>query len=293
MRKLLPASLGLALIACNAPDTSLLLRGAVVGERDMMTGACMFDPEGGENLLGIRLDVETQLSLYLLVRADNTLTPPITDIDSDPDDQLKYREDITPIRFDYRWECDSLGFASDLGPLYLPQFSTTQPFCLDNRDDTTKSFVGFDVINATGASIPAGATGGVEIRPIPAQLGLAIRDMFALAALAEGCCATAAGCEGVQNGANQACSDLAAYFADVGIINNQVEEAQRYRPFSLFNGNAGPAAMLGVGAPTYQLRMRGVLEGTTGSGDTITSNEYIQDIGIGFSVGGSSICSGF
>jgi hypothetical protein len=272
------------LIACDAPDASLVIEGVVppMIMVDTMTGAvsCQYDPADAENQIDITIDVANQLTLFLVLKVRNTLAPDTLEIDSDPDQTIAYSEAVSPLRFDYRWECDTIGFGSDLGALYLPQFSVNQPFCLDSRDETGGDFVGFDVIPATGAAIPAGTVGGVEIRPVPAPLGIAIYDMFTLAALAQACCASTDGCAGVENGANAECIRLQTLFNDVGILQNQTEAAQRYRPFSLFDGAMPPSSTYPV-TPTYALRIRGVLEGVTSSGDTVTSNEWSQDIGIG------------
>ena len=292
--KALPLILaGSMLAACDVPQTSMNIQNAIFPDFDMNTGACMFDPMSEVSLLNISMDVANQLTLFLVLRVQNTIQPSMHMIDSMPDDEFTYAEHITPVRFDYRWECDAIGFGADLGPMFLPQFSVNQPFCLDERDETTRSFVGFDVITASGGAIAPGSFGGVQIRPVPAQLGIAVFDMFSLAALAQGCCDSPDGCAGVDNGANQACNDLSAAFNDVGIANH-LEGALQYRPFSLFDGNTPPTGGPGgTGQPTpsYTMRMRGVLEGVTGSGDLVTSNEWAQDIGFGRNTGVGSVCT--
>jgi hypothetical protein len=285
----------LPLVACDAPDSSLVIEGVIFPSvmTDSMTGSttCMYDPMSTTNFIDISIDVAGQLTLFLVLKVRNTLRPSEVLIDTDPNQGIVYSEAVSPLRFDYRWECDTIGFGSDLGALFLPQFSVNQPFCLDSRDETGGDFVGFDVIPATGATIPAGSVGGVEIRPIPAPLGIAFYDMFTLAALAQACCGSTDGCAGVENGANQECIRLQTLFNDVGILQNQTEAAQRYRPFSLFDGAVPPASTYPV-TPTYPLRMRGVLEGVTSSGDTVTSNEYSQDIGVGRNLKqGAALCT--
>lgn len=291
--KVLPLLAVIPFLGCESSETSLVVHSVLLPELDMMTGTCMWDPASEESIVRLSIDVASQLTMFLVLRVENTLTPAVVEIDEDPADAWTFSESITPLRFDYRWECDSIGFGSDLGPMYLPQFSVNQPFCLDNRDDTTRNFVGFDVIPATGSTIMPGSFGTVEVRVVPAQLGIAVNDMFALAELAQGCCDSTDGCAGVENGANAACNNLAAFFNDVGILQNQTEAAQRYRPFSLFDGNT-PPSNAGLPTPYYPMRLRGVLEGVTGSGDLVTSNEWAQDIGFGRNTTqGSSICSAF
>lgn len=281
-------------LGCESSETSLVVQGVVPGELDMTTGGCTWDPETDVYLARVSIDVAQQLTLLLQLQVENTLTPGTVEIDEEPNDVWVYSESITPLRFDYRWECDTIGFSADLGPMYLPQFSVNQPFCLDNRDETTGNFVGFDVIPATGASIEPGATGLAEVRMVPAQLGIAVNDMFALAELAQGCCDSTDGCAGVESGANNACNMLSAFFNDVGILQNQTEAARRYRPFSLFDGNTPPTNVAGMPTPFYSMRVRGVLEGVTGSGDLVTSNEWAQDIAFGRNTTqGSSVCTGF
>ncbi len=288
MRKL-AAGLGCvvaaALAGCDAPGSALVIERVIVPTtmQDMMTGAtsCEWKSGGSDSAANIVLDVAQQLTLFLVLDVANTLQPSEAVIDTNPDITLKHPQSVNPLRFDYRWECDSIGFSSDLGPLFLPQFSVNQPFCLDNRDATGGDFVGFDVIPATGGLIPAAGTGSVEIRPVPAPLGLAMYDMFTLAALAQTCCASTDGCGGVENGANQECIRLQTFFNDVGILQNQTEAAQRYRPFSLFDGATPPTQGTALPTPTYELRIRGVLEGVTNAGQTVTSNDWSQDIQLG------------
>jgi hypothetical protein len=289
MRKLMPvlAAAALPFMGCDAPDASLVILGVVppMQMEDMtnMTVTCTYDAGEEESVVDISIDVAQQLSLFLVLRVMNTLQPTMVEIDDSPPQGIMYSEAVSPLRFDYRWECDTIGFGSDLGPLFVPQFSVNQPFCLDSRDETGGDFVGFDVIPATGGTIPANGVGGVEIRPIPAQLGLALYDMFTLAALAQGCCMSTEGCAGVETGANMDCSRLQALFNDIGILQNQVEATQRYRPFALFDGAVPPTDVFP--SNTYPLRLRGVLEGVTSSGDTVTSNEWSQNIGIGRNLG--------
>jgi hypothetical protein len=284
---LILAAAALPFAGCDAPDSSLVIHGIIVPmemvEMDMVTmqtsRSCLYDPMSDVTAVRVVIDVAQQLSLYLVLKVENTLQPNTIMIDTEPDQAIAYNESVSPLRFDYRWECDTIGFGSDLGPLFVPQFSVNQPFCLDSRDETSGDFVGFDVIPATGGAIPAGGTGGVEIRPIPAQLGLALYDMFTLAALAQACCMSTEGCSGVESGVTMECARLQSLFNDVGILQNQVEAAQRYRPFALFDGSVPPTNMFP--SNTYPLRLRGVLEGVTSSGTTVTSNEWAQDIGIG------------
>ena len=285
MRTLMPLILAGAIpfMGCDAPDSSLVIEGVIppTTMKDQQTGAvsCSWDPASMVSFADPTLDVAAQLTLFLVLKVANTLQPGVVEIDMDPENTIRYSEAISPLRFDYRWECDTIGFGSDLGALFLPQFSVNQPFCLDSRDETGGDFVGFDVIPATGGSIPAGGFGGVEIRPIPGQLGLAIYDMFTLAALAQACCMSTEGCAGVESGVTMECARLQSLFNDVGILQNQVEAAQRYRPFAFFDGSVPPTN--NFPSNTYPLRLRGVLEGVTSSGTTVTSNEWAQDIGIG------------
>ena len=287
MKKLMPilAAGALPFLGCDAPDSSLVILGVIAPDVQDMMGSvsCEFDAATEDSVLGLSIDVAQQLSLLLVLRVQNTLQASMVEIDDEPENFISYSEAVSPLRFDFRWECDSVGFSADLGALYVPQFSVNQPFCLDNRDETGGSFIGFDVIPATGGTIPAGGFGAVEIRPITPTLGLALNDMFTLAALAQGCCSSTEGCAGVESGANMECVRLQSLFNDVGILQNQTEAAQRYRPFAMFDGAVPPADQFP--SNTYQLRIRGFLEGVTTSGETVTSNEWAQDIGIGRNLG--------
>lgn len=274
----------LTLVGCNNVGTGLVVLGAAA-PTDMMK--CDYTAQGNAYLYAITFDVTRQDTLHLNLRVRNNLTVQTTNWgpDSRHDDVIAPNS-VMPRRMEIRWECDSNGFSANLGPLYLPQFSATQPFC-SNR--STRDFQGFDVIPATGQAIDAGGNLGlVSIRPITPQLGGALNDMFTLAQRAQACCTEAGGCmtdADLQRAASgPACTALQALFDTIAgtgqLRNTRASDLQKFIPYQAFDlrgGTRKPGTTVG---PSYPLRLRGVLEGVTGSGSVVTSAEYDETIGI-------------
>lgn len=275
---LLTAALGLV-TGCNEVDTSVLVEG-IAAPQD--PSSCEFTSDGTMFWSSTTLDVFEQKNLRLVARVFNTMPPEPVLVEMAPEESLTLPNRVTPVRFDFRWECDSNGFGAGQGPLFLPQFSVTEPFCLDDRDDTS-DFVGFDQVSASGQAANPQAQGLVDFTPIPAQLGIAMDEAFQLATLADACCQEVGGnCNNTPNanlGGPGACADLQALFDTVS--GNQLQvvqtaDVQRWQPFSIYDGSAPPTAQ----GARYLLRMRGRFEFVTAAGDELTSNELVHDVGI-------------
>ena len=68
------------------------------------------------------------------------------------------------------------------------------------------------------------------------------------------------------------------------MVTNQAD-VLKFRPFAVFDAVANPprpASVPQIGKfavpATYPLRLRGVLEGVTGNGSTVSSTEYFEEI---------------
>jgi hypothetical protein len=221
-------------------------------------------------------------------------------------DNFVVPSEITPLRMDVAYECDTNGFAEDIGPLYLPQFSTTEPFCI-NRP--TKSFVGRDVVLAYGAAVQGnGSEGLVSVNVIPPELGQAFADLFRLAQLSQKCCAsTGGGCTdadlaAANQGMGSDCGNLQAAFDQITGVPKKLsatssQDIQKFLPWGQFDANVvkptmcSPVSGVACLPPTYSMRVRGILEGITGDGSTVSSTEWEDVVHICGHCGGSTVCS--
>ncbi len=283
----------LTLMGCNGVDLAFVPLFAIAPEvsEDTTTGlfTCTHNPDG-DPLPFIRVDVNAQSSLALMVAAENRLQEvQVTLQTGGPASDLIIPNHIQPLRFDYRWECESDGFTAGQGPLRLPAFGADRAFCFDKRDDTTGNFSGFNVVPATGASIPAGQVGAIEVRIVPPQLIESIRDAFEISVLANRCCQDAGSCQEatVQGSAIAACGDLQAVFDRVG-GNLRADDFQNLTQWRSFAAHTSAATPVDDGTGTgntipapvpYNMRLRGRFEALTATGDLITSSDFAQDIG--------------
>ena len=277
----------LLLMGCDVADIGNLVPQYAVAptvNTDATTGAITCEYQtGGASLLNISMDVFQQSALSLQVQAFNNAQDKTLVFQQEPRQILEVPNSIQPLRFDYRWECDSTGFTADQGALYVPAFSATRPFCIDNRDDATGNFVGFDIIPATGPAILAQAEGLIETRVVTPQLSEGIRDTFELAVQADRCCTEVNGCENLDmadtTDPNTACGQLQAIFdrvAGAGQFSaSSIDDVTRWRPFVTYTTANGT----GKTPVAYNMRLRGRYEGITPAGDLVTSTEFAQDIG--------------
>ena len=278
LRTLLLVAFVGSLAACNNVDVGLVPRFVPAPEQEM--GVCTFDPEG-EQLVFIRADVSQTRALSLQVAADNILDQNETLIQqNDPMVVFRSPNNIQPVRFDYRWECDASGFTNH-GPLVLPAFDPTRPFCLDDRDEATRDFVGFDVIPAGGGSIAPGETGLIEIRPVTPQLADAMFEVFQIAQLADDCCDTG-DCSQPESGVDPTqgtCAQVQALFDltdPTGSLNvRNSADLLRFAPFSIYAENN----RIGIQPVPLNLRAAGRFEGIRPTGDLVTSTLWQQEIG--------------
>lgn len=283
-------TMALLLAGCNSVDLGFVPLYAINPEVDVddATGvikSCTFNP-GANPMAFIAVDVSQQAALSLYVAAENRLQTIGIPLQTDePSELIAIPNHIQPVRFDYRWECDSDGFTAAQGPLRVPAFGADRAFCLDKRDDATRNFAGFNVVPATGASIAPETVGAIEVRIAPPQMLASIGDSFEVSVLADRCCNEAGSCNDA-NLALPSCAALQAVFDRVG-AKQGVEDGPnlaQWRSF-VYHTSATPnvsvnAAGGSIPRPVpYNMRLRGRFEGLTATGDLITSTDWVQDIG--------------
>ena len=255
---------------------------------------CSFTDSGNEIWVDMFLDVANQLTSAMYLRVINRLVETTVELNSnDPVETLRIPNGIRPTRFEYRWECDSRGFTGDVGPMFVPAFSVSRPFCFDERDDATNNFVGFDIIDASGPMLRGEDPGLVKIRPITAQLGQGIRDVFNLAAQAQACCDDAGTCEDLVNfdvAASPPCDALQRTFNAITPIGetplsaNNPEDVNRWFPFSVYT-------VQGALGTSYPMRLVGRLEGETETGRLVRSAEFSTQFNFCSGCGVSTACT--
>jgi hypothetical protein len=287
------------LVGCENVETGLTVLGAALPES---TETCAFNADGDGYYNNITFDAANADTLALNLRVRNTLQGGTVNFGTaDQPDTFRLPNTVTPLRMEFRFECDTNGFSDELGPLYVPQFSVEKPFCFD-RD--TREFKGLDVVPASGPAIEPSENAIVLVRPITTQLARALNDVFILADQAEACCGEVMGCNqaNLQNApttGNGPCARLQTEFNRIApnkLSVTRLEDIQKFRPYRLFDHLAYPPRpannqgdidenqMMNGGPETqvygaaYPLRLRGVLEGITGDGETVSSTEYFEII---------------
>ncbi len=266
-----------ALFACDNVEFGLVVEEVPPPDDD-----CGFEP--GVADWPLVYDSERMGQMFIPTEVTNVLSDAPTQIvANDPILLSTPPLSVTPLRFDFRWECDSNGFTAGQGPLILPAFSTENPFCLDNRDDANSDFAGFDVVTANGAPISPSDTGIWTFDAITPQLGAQFNVAFRLAELSEDCCNLAGGCQNAPNFANQgACADLQILLDSVAEGQYSVQQPETvniWGPYVVYTPQGTNEAGRTI-IPSFPLRIRGVYEGITAAGDLITSTEFVRAIGI-------------
>lgn len=277
----LMASTALLLIGCNSVELGFVPLYAVRPEAmlDATTGLLTCDFDGGETMPFVHIDVGSSSAYSMVVAAENNMQGGVIELQTTGvDETLVIPNQIQPLRFDYRWECDSTGFTAGQEALRLPSFGADRAFCLDKRDETTGNFSGFDIVPATGAAIEPGETGNIFVRIVPPQMMASVRDAFEIAVLADGCCREAGSCQAAsmaQPEDNPKCDALQDVFDRVGgdLRANSIDHLTLWRPFVVHT-----TAATGVPVP-YNMRLRGRFEGLTPTGDLVTSTDFVQDVG--------------
>ncbi len=281
-RFLLGTTFTLLAVGCNNVEVGLLVEEVPVPNFDEEANTCEFAP--GEVDFALTFDSQNMTGMTIWTEVTNVLSGGGVVINEmDPGIDLVFPNSVTPLRFDFRWECDSFGFTAGQGPLFLPAFSVTNPFCLDTRDDANGDFAGFDVVAATGPPVAPEGTAIWKFTPIPVRLGTALDDAFRLAQLSDACCRDVGGCANAGTTASDDCNALQDAFdavAGPGVysITNEAD-LNIWRPYFDYTF-AGTQARGDPATVPFPLRLRGVYEGITSRGSLITSAEFVRSIGI-------------
>lgn len=264
-----------------SPSMTILGLSKVHAPVDDATGlvvTCEYEASTTEFSLGVVLDTAfaQQLTLPFTVRNES----------DDPQDGAQ------PLRMSVAWVCDAQGFGGDLGPLVIPRFDLTQPFCRPSRE-AAADFVGFDVVPASGPRMTGGRAEVVTAQVVPFALGNALDETFQIAALAEQCCfeTRATDCDGQSN--VLPCSRLTQIFQaldptgsalQVAAPQGPSEDLVRFQSYAIFNGTAlcgrDRSACDGsvLRGPAYRMRIEGVMEFLGDDGALRSSNQTELDV---------------
>ena len=180
---------------------------------------------------------------------------------------------VSPDRFDFRWECNDNGFAADVGPLVVPAYSPSVPFCLSSQQLGGAPFVGYDLVNATGPRIGPGELGVVEVELVPSTLGDGLDTLWSLARLADGCLRS-------NPVGDDATPECAAFYTAWPYGEASPEDVDRLAPFARFDGRYLDEVLVvregstpPVVGPAYPLTAHGVLYLLDDGGREVETNE--------------------
>jgi len=287
-------------LACDVPDTALLVHGQATAKFDEMANTCTFkgDPDDNDRPLWAELDTASSHTLEIPLIVENNLADTVNDI-STGGGNLKndMKNSATPLRYSLQWECDNSAFSGQ--GLIIPHFDAATPFCYDKRNEQTPaSFFGFDVVPVFGASIAPTESRPWRVQVVPPEFGQHIDDAFRIAAMADECCSQDNdNCTGTVMGGKDcandqdACACITEFFQTLDpngekgltVASDDPEVPspllQRLAPFSVFDN-------LYANSPTfdsrkYSVRQRGVFEAAMPDGETIQSSQTITSIRLG------------
>lgn len=290
LSRLAPSALllaGLFLTGCNNVGTSLLILGVAAPENPT---ECTFasDSEVYRGVTVLNTDPQPltpnnipQRHLRLVARYENLMIDEPRTVSSAPQDQFTQPTDVKPLRFDFRWECESNGF-TNIDSFLMPYFRPRSPFCVNERVDSGDA-VGFDSVAATGQTTAAGEEPGlISFTPVPVQLGEAFDTAYRLGGLANSCCDEFGGdCTRLdalsENDALPgACEELQATFDVMGgdYSARVSSDVRAWQAYAIYNG-APRIEALGAAFP---MRIVGQFEFVTGSGRTVVSSDLAHII---------------
>ena len=195
---------------------------------------------------------------------------------------------VTPLRFDFRWECESTTLASEL---VLPSLGLMTPFCYTGEN---VNFVGFDTQQSTGSAIAPGNT-GVWLAPVlPEQFVDALNTGLQVAELSQACCDAAGGCDNIPQFADvPVCGELQSVFDAVAPSQFSIDEpdiVRRWLPFFPFTSAGALAGQVGQ-IPALPLTLRGIFEGITSAGELVVSTPLVRPVGLCRTTPGTTVPS--
>lgn len=282
-------TLALLVLGCETNETAMTITHVILPEVDMTTGACKLgDVQHADPL---NLDTGATLALAIPFAVLNNLSA--RDSDFSPNDveaNVRTSADITPLRFDARFECDTSAYSgARASGLILPRIDPQTSFCTDRRADSAASSANSDVLTAYGPAIKPSESGSAVVR-FPHELGYAIDELFDIARLADDCCRNTPNCGG--SGGYKACADLQDIFTSIDGSGSLVAQGsptevnptlQRFADYAVYDGGYiqnVDARFRGKSSPVFSMYMRGALQGVTGYGETLSSNDYSVQIDV-------------
>ena len=244
--------LALGLTAACGDPRALLVEGSVLPSDD---GACTFAADGPLAQSPPVMDVASGFTFRLPVVITN-----------------EGNLGLTADRLDLRWECSEGAFSADVGPLVVPAYSTSTPFCLSSLDDQSTAFVGFDLVRATSPRVGPGERGVALVEVVPSRLGEGLDELFTLARLADRCLLS----NPLGDPSTPECQALEAAIPGVPAS----DDAARLAPFARYDGrylDEVLSAREGSVPPTqgaaYPLTIRAILYALDDDGDQVESNQ--------------------
>lgn len=283
-------TLALLALGCETNETAMTITHVILPDADPTNGTCEFDPSVAK-AGPLNLDTGASLALAIPFAVSNNLS--VREADFSPNDvasSVVTRSEITPVRFDARFECDTSAYSgARASGLILPRIDPQTSFCTDRRADSAASSANSDVLTAFGASIPPASVGTAIVR-FPHELGYAIDELFEIARLADDCCRNSPNCGG--SGGYSACSDLQDIFTAIDGTGSLVAQGsptevnptlQRFADYAVYDGGyiqRVDARFTGKSSPVFSMFMRGALQGVTGYGELISSNDYSVQIDV-------------
>ena len=311
MNKLNMALVALAITGCDTNDNALTILNVVIPEFDMTKNACTSVANLTEGSDALVLDTGGWLSLNVPFSVQNNLgaiEQDFTLVEGGPTVSVVKNVQVTPLRFAARYECDTSAYSGAIvNGLILPRFDPKDSFCVDKRSDAQAIDENSDILPAYGPAIPAGGAGVANVRAVPHELGRAVDELWDIAVLADKCCRRT---ECVGDLSDQDCRALQNIFDAVdgtgalsaaGMTGTQNLTLRRFADYAIYDGKY--ITMLDVeprfdkvSTPSFPIFFRGQLEGVTGYGEVVQSNDYSLQIdvcrncGPGHMPRGESVC---
>jgi hypothetical protein len=202
-------TLALLALGCETNETAMTITHVILPEADMTTMTCKFDATSAK-AGPLNLDTGASLSMSIPFAVANNLSVRASDFSpTDEEAPVLTAAEITPVRFDARFECDTSAYSgARASGLILPRIDPQTSFCTDRRADSAASSANSDVLTAYGAAIKPAEIGTAIVR-FPHELGYAIDELFDIARLADDCCRNTPNCGG--SGGYMACVGAAGH----------------------------------------------------------------------------------
>lgn len=278
-------TLAVLVAGCETNETSMTITHVVLPDVDETEGTCALEADGEAVAGPITLDTLGGLSLAVPFSVTNNLAPRSTDFSpNDVEQPVNTASEITPTRFASRFECDTSAYSgARVSGLILPRLDPQDSFCVDSRSEASASNVNSDILPAYGAALPPGGAGTAIVRAIPHELGYAIDELFRIAVFAEDCCRASPNCSG--SGGSEQCQLLQDIFTGLdgtgslmAITNGTATnpKLQMFADYAIYDGATASLdpAYANKPTPTFPMFMRGQLQGITGYGEVVESNDY-------------------